>query len=568
MSRAEGSSPLAAGRVIGGKYRLVKPLGEGAMGAVWHAVNEGTGGGVALKLVVRPGPDLRVRLLREARACCSIRHKNVVQVYDVGEIGGDPFLVMELLSGQTLADVLSRRRRLGQEEAAAIARDVARALAAAHDRSIVHRDLKPANIFLHDEPGEERPVVKVLDFGVSKNLLGSDGMRTVVGGAVGSPMYMSPEQVRADTTLDGRSDIWSLGVILYEMLTGMKPFSGDAVEVVRSVLTKDLLPLSRRVRRIDPGLEALVMACLERPRERRPWPAADLARLLEPFARSTPRLAAPAPAEAEGGGEPTVPFARPSGPGSAAPPAEPPGDSLPAVLALALEETIPALDAGRDLLAPTGKNGTLIIGVVPPDGAMLYNSYSDHPPPSPYPWVPGADPPPAEARHPGAPALSRLARAGSAAGRSFASMAGLLRGRARLVAAAGLAAGMVLAGAFAVRSCRHAARSADTPASPPAAAPTPPTAEPAPPADAPRDEGARIPIVPDPAPPPVTPAPAATPAPPPAEIPPVPGTTTPARPGGQTTTPQPPKRVEPQRPACVCTNKFFKPACCNAPKKP
>src|SRR5262245_18828099 len=190
MTKGASASPFSAGAVIAKKYRLVRLLGEGAMGVVWLAVNTKTGGQVALKLIVRPEPELRVRLLREARVCAQIRHKNVVQIYDVGETGsGDPFLLMELLSGQTLADMLLRKRRLDQQAAARIARDVARALSAAHDKGVVHRDLKPANIFLHNEPGDDEPVIKVLDFGVSKSKLPADGMRTVPGSAIGSPLY-------------------------------------------------------------------------------------------------------------------------------------------------------------------------------------------------------------------------------------------------------------------------------------------------------------------------------------------------------------------------------------------
>jgi serine/threonine-protein kinase len=264
------------------------------MGVVWLATNESTGGEVALKLVVRPEPELRHRLLREARACCSIRHRNVIQIHDVGQTdGGDPFLVMELLCGETLADLLSRRRRLSQEEAASIGRDIARALAAAHEKDIVHRDLKPANVFLHDEPGADGHVIKVLDFGVSKSPVVSDGMRTVTGGAVGSPMYMSPEQAKADPTIDGRSDIWSLGVVLFEMLAGQKLFTGEGVEIVQKVLTAEIPSLSRRVRKIDPSLDQLIVSCLQRRREDRPWPASEIAKRLEVFAAPAGRTPLP-----------------------------------------------------------------------------------------------------------------------------------------------------------------------------------------------------------------------------------------------------------------------------------
>jgi len=152
------------------------------MGVVWSTRNEHTLGQVALKLILGPGSELRLRLLREAQVCCKIQHKNVIQIHDVGQMdGGDPFLVMELLSGETLASLLGRSRRLSPREAAVIGRDVARALGAAHEKGIVHRDLKPANIFLHNQPGEDARVVKVLDFGVSKNLLAADGLRTMLG---------------------------------------------------------------------------------------------------------------------------------------------------------------------------------------------------------------------------------------------------------------------------------------------------------------------------------------------------------------------------------------------------
>ncbi len=229
MSSSLVTTALSQGALIAEKYRLLRQLGGGAMGAVWAARNEHTSGQVALKLILGRGPELRLRLLREAQACCQIRHKNVIQIHDVGQTdSGDPFLVMELLAGETLADLLGRKRRLNQREAVVIGRDVARALGAAHDKGIVHRDLKPTNVFLHNQPGEDARVVKVLDFGVSKNLLLSDGLRSMLDGPLGTPAYMSPEQASRDRDIDGRSDIWSLGVLLFEMLTGSVLFSARA----------------------------------------------------------------------------------------------------------------------------------------------------------------------------------------------------------------------------------------------------------------------------------------------------------------------------------------------------
>jgi serine/threonine protein kinase len=285
---------MTPGTVVGGKYSLSRLLGQGAMGEVWAAVNEATGGEVALKLLSRPGQEMRHRLLREARACGRLRHRNVIDVHDVGVAeDGEPFLVMERLAGETLAGLLERKRRLAPHRAARIARDVARALEAAHKLGIVHRDMKPANVFLHREDGAEDVVVKVLDFGASKSAEASDALATVAGMAVGSPAYMSPEQARAAADLDHRTDIWSLGVVLFEMLTGKRPFDGDARQLVERVAAAPAPRVTDLVRDVDPGLAALVGCCLEREPARRFGSAGELAAALDRYVR------------------PPLPFARP-----------------------------------------------------------------------------------------------------------------------------------------------------------------------------------------------------------------------------------------------------------------
>jgi serine/threonine protein kinase len=332
---------MNAGALIAGKYRLMRPIGKGAMGTVWEATHEGTSRLVAVKLILEPTDELRLRLIREARAYGALRHRNIVEILDVGQTDdGDPFLVMQLLVGETLADRLSRQRRLGVPEASRIARDVARALATAHAASIIHRDLKPANIFLHDEPGEETTVVKVVDFGVSKNLLASDGLSTVAGGMVGSPAYMSPEQAAAGTRgpVDHRADLWSLGVVLFEMLTGVRPLQGDANTIIAQIVAGEIPLVTRFVRTVDPRLASLVARCLDRDLAKRVGSAAELAVQLQaftsasmgsgasPLGQSAAGMASPfaqAPQSdpdvlaSPRGGLPSVPGRDPSGPGHA-----------------------------------------------------------------------------------------------------------------------------------------------------------------------------------------------------------------------------------------------------------
>src|SRR5258706_5343122 len=199
------------------------------MGQVWAAINETTHRSFALKLISErhfASSGYAERMMREARASGRISHRNVVEVYDVGQTDdGQPFLVMQLLSGESLAELLAHRRTLSAALSAAIVTDVARGLSAAHAVGVIQRDLKPANVFLHRDG--DTVVIKVLDFGVSKVLDPGEASATTTGVAVGSPGYMSPEQARGAKDVDRRTDVWALGGLLFELLSGDIPVQGD-----------------------------------------------------------------------------------------------------------------------------------------------------------------------------------------------------------------------------------------------------------------------------------------------------------------------------------------------------
>jgi eukaryotic-like serine/threonine-protein kinase len=213
------------GKLVGGKYRLEKPLAKGGMGSVWLARHTELDAPAAVKfmapeLVGTPAAELRFK--REARAAAQLRSPHVVHIHDYGVEDGAPFMVMELLEGHDLANELAHAGKLPVARVAAIVAQVAKALTLAHAAGIVHRDLKPSNLFV-SRAGEDE-IVKVLDFGVAKETMSTLVVdRTTSGVLVGSPQYMSPEQARGEQ-IDARSDLWSLGVVAFEALTGRPPF--------------------------------------------------------------------------------------------------------------------------------------------------------------------------------------------------------------------------------------------------------------------------------------------------------------------------------------------------------
>ena len=213
------------GRLIGGRYRLIAPIGEGGMATIWRAVDEQLDREVAVKLLRSQfGTDagFAARFKQEARSAGSLAHHNIVPVYDYGTDADDgtQYIVMQMVEGEDLASVLRERGYLSTDDSVRVAIGVAAALEAAHRRGIVHRDVKPGNILITDD-GD----VKVTDFGIARAV--SEASMTVTGTTLGSVHYFSPEQARGDE-VTGASDVYSLGIVLYEMLTGRRPFEGDS----------------------------------------------------------------------------------------------------------------------------------------------------------------------------------------------------------------------------------------------------------------------------------------------------------------------------------------------------
>ena len=282
-STSPRTAPDTEGTVIARKYRLESLIGEGGMGFVWRALNLQLELPVAIKLL-RPGFNTREfaeRLRVEARAVARLVHPSIVRVFDTGESeSGEPFIVMELLNGESLGTLLDRGP-LPQTMALQLLLPIANALTLAHGRGIVHRDLKPDNIFISAEGPGLQP--KLLDFGVAtvmSALVPGAPSATQGGVLVGSPDYMSPEQVRGCSDIDQRADVWGFCVVLYEALSGQAPFEGDSAEaILRSVLLHEPRPLNQ-VAPVDAVLARLVHSGLAKQRDDRPTSIFELGQQL------------------------------------------------------------------------------------------------------------------------------------------------------------------------------------------------------------------------------------------------------------------------------------------------
>jgi serine/threonine-protein kinase len=285
--------------MLGGKYRVERILGQGGMGVVVEATHVGLLQRVAIKFLrseTKSIPGALDRFVREARAAAGIRTEHVVRVFDTGVFEtGEPYIVMELLAGEDLRTLLMRRGTLTPTEAASFVVAACEALSQAHALGIVHRDLKPANLFVASR-ADGTPQLKVLDFGISK-VYGDAGAQTSINVALGSPLYMSPEQIQTPRDVDARTDVWSLGVVLYEALVGQPPFEGEGmVGLATAIITGAPRPVPTSV----PGeLAAIVRRCLEKDRNARFPSAADLAMALRPYADAEAKLIADRIARAE-----------------------------------------------------------------------------------------------------------------------------------------------------------------------------------------------------------------------------------------------------------------------------
>lgn len=269
----------ASGTVLAGRYRLVQAIGRGGFGSVWEAEHVTLHSKVAIKFLLRtgaPDSDASQRFLREARLAAAVKHRNVLEITDFGfadtEVPesaverGVPYMVMELLRGQNLAELLETEKRLSVSRTVQIVSDVLRGLGAVHDAGLVHRDIKPANVFLvRDEDGD---FPKLVDFGLSRRAGRSD--ITSEGMLLGTPLYMSPEQALRGSDLDARVDIYAMGVVLFEMLAGRPPFdSANVAEVLRAIVTEPPPSLAALAPQAPPELVAVVEKAMSKERDDR-----------------------------------------------------------------------------------------------------------------------------------------------------------------------------------------------------------------------------------------------------------------------------------------------------------
>jgi protein kinase-like protein len=290
--------PAPVERILGGKYRVVRQLESGGMSSLWLAEHLDLGAPVAVKLIspaVAATPDGAQRFLREARTAASLRSAHVVQIFDFGVEDGTPYIVMELLQGESLASRLSRVQRLGLAETRLVIRHMARAVGRAHELGIIHRDLKPGNVFI--VANDDEAVVKLLDFGIAKTtadpLTASIASHTLTGEFLGTPLYVSPEQAEGVRTIDHRTDIWSMGVIAFECLIGHPPFWGDTFGSLLLAICSRPLPVPSEHGAVPHGFDSWFARACARERSERFQSAREASEALKHALAHEPLTSAP-----------------------------------------------------------------------------------------------------------------------------------------------------------------------------------------------------------------------------------------------------------------------------------
>jgi serine/threonine-protein kinase len=284
VERVLCSAPMVGASV--GSYKIIRPIGEGGMGAVYLGTHSILGRPAAIKVLLpalSQRPEIVGRLFNEARAATAIRHPGIVEIYDFGHLpDGSAYIAMEFLEGESLTSRLARAGRLSVSATIEISRQIAAALHAAHSKGITHRDLKPDNVFLVPDPeiGER---VKLLDFGIAKLATEEPGgTRTRTGVVLGTPVYMSPEQCRGASTLDGRADLYSLGCMLYELLAGRPVFNADSAgDIIAHHLYFQPEPVRMHEPSVPEPLEQLIHALLAKDPAMRPATAGDVVAVLD-----------------------------------------------------------------------------------------------------------------------------------------------------------------------------------------------------------------------------------------------------------------------------------------------
>ena len=292
---------LSVGDIIQDKYRIVRLIGEGGMGAVYEGENTLIARRVAIKVLLNSAavnPEIVQRFQREAQAAGRIGNDHILEVLDLGTLpDGDLLMVMEYLDGENLADRIDRLGRLTPQQVYPVARQLLEGLGAAHAAGIIHRDLKPENVFILKEKAGHSDFVKIIDFGISKfNVMDGNMQMTATGAVMGTPYYMAPEQAKGVKVADPRSDIYAVGVILYKAITGAEPFSAETFnELLFKIVLSELVPAKRLVAELDPAFDTIICKAMAKDPDYRFASCEDLARALDSWAQSGAAVTVPPP---------------------------------------------------------------------------------------------------------------------------------------------------------------------------------------------------------------------------------------------------------------------------------